>query len=132
MRFHVSPRFFLNNFLPSHYIKHNFKKVAVLLATIVVLLDAAPYKQRYFPQQSGYYPSVYGGYPSVDDYYGYSPYGSSSYPYYYGAGQQNIRRGNPYYQSAAYPSAYPSAYPGFGWPSRWSPFTRFGAAVQVN
>lgn len=99
----------------------------------MAVLEAAPYKQRYYPQ-SGYYPSAYYGAGAgygVDDYYGggYSPY-ASTYPYHYGGYNSNRRAPFAAYQ-AAYPSAYPSAYPGFGWPSRWSPFSRFGPA-QVN
>jgi hypothetical protein len=118
-------------------LKFLFLQIAVLLATVLVVLDAAPYnKRQYYPSQSGaYYPSssYYGGVGaggySADDYY--SPYGSS-YPYY-----SSYNRRQPSYARPAtsyrYPSlgspGYPSAaFSGvFGWP-RWSPFTRFGAA----
>ena len=111
----------------------------MLLATVLVVLDAAPYnKRQYYPSQSGgYYPSssYYGGVGaggySADDYY--SPYGSS-YPYYSGYNRRPTSYASP---SAAayrpttsyrYPSlGYQSAAFPFGWP-RWSPFTRFGAA----
>lgn len=119
------------------------KKIAVLLATVLVVLDAAPYnKRQYYPSQSGYYPSsaYYGGAAgySADDYY--SPYGSASggysgSPYYsgYNRRQPTVNSYRPtgyrYPGSLGYHSA---AFPGvFGFP-RWNPFTRFGSAQPVK
>ncbi|KZS20599.1 Uncharacterized protein APZ42_012661 [Daphnia magna] len=105
--------------------------VAVLLATVLVVLDAAPYKRQYYPQRAGYYPtSAYYGPAgfSADDYYS-APY--SGYPSYY-SGYNRNQQYNSRPSSYRYPSSfgYQSAYPnGFGWP-RWSSFPRFVATPQ--
>lgn len=118
-------------FLPRNTPKKNKKKVAVLLATVLVVLDAAPYKRQYYPQRAGYYPtSAYYGPAgfSADDYYS-APY--SGYPSYY-SGYNRNQQYNSRPSSYRYPSSlgYQSAYlNGFGWP-RWSSFPRFVATPQ--